>query len=1132
MDLQSIRGDKMHVTIPLHTEIAGRRIEFLAMLDSGATGNFVDSGLVDRLHIPRVQKSLPESVHAVDGKPLTSGLITEHTIPMSICTKTETGLHTEVLRFNIIDAPQYGFILGLPWLVLHNPAIDWEKKSLRFSSTHCKEHCLSNYDKPELLLASLYSIATAAEKEVELPEVYHAFLDVFDKEQAEVLPPHRTYDCQIDLVPGALLPSCRVYALSEKETQFLKEYLESNVERGFIRPSRSPAASPLIFVPKANKELRPCIDYRVLNKNTIRNRYPLPLIPVLLDQVKKANIYTRLDLRGAYYLVRMREGDEWKTAFKTQFGLFEYLVMPFGLCNAPAAFQFFLNDVLKEYLDIFVIVYIDDILIYSKDVASHIRHVSTILQTLRKHRLYCKLSKCEFHVSEVEFLGVILTPSGLVMAERKVQAVRNWPTPKTVRDVQCFLGFASYYRRFIEHFSHIVTPLTRLLRKNVSFTWSQEAEEAFVFLKRAFTSAPVLRHPDPEEPFIVEADASDTAVGAVLSQRNKRTGQSHPIAFLSRTLSVAETHYTIAEKELLAIKTAFKDWRHFLWGAKHTVTVYTDHRNLQFMKAARQLTPRQLRWMQFFAEYDFVVTFRPGAENQKADALSRQGSTHLITAKPQHPILDPAKVICVITADNFLESVKTSFLSQQWKDWVSQDSCRKLLKGLPFHGSVLFLPSKALQQRAFQWCHKDSLAGHPGIDKTIELLRRKFWWPTLGADIRRWVGGCLVCASAKACHSRSRGLLQPLPTPTSPWRHISVDFIVDLPSDQNHTVILVVVDSLTKLGHFIPCKKLPSASQLALLLLVNVVRLHGLPTFILSDRGSQFSAQFWQTWCKALGIRSCMSTSYHPQSDGQTERLNQTLKQYLRCYALRAKESWVDLLWLAELAYNNLTHRSIGTSPFYATYGFHPRTLPVDIPPDIARIPDVQKNITLIQDTNSQIIKHLDAAKRTYKRFADAHRISGPSYKPGDKVWLSAKHIQFKHRSLFNPKFIGPFVVVKRVNPVAFKLALPPAMKIHPVFHSSLLKPAPNIRYRTPPPILREGAWEYEVHRILDSRRLGGNLWYLVSWKGYGTENDSWEPASNIHAPGLVRSFHLRFPDKPRPRGCFGGGNTVRVPGH
>mgnify|MGYP002804382785 CR=1 FL=1 len=628
------------------------------MLDSGATGNFIDHGMVNTLQIPIIQKDTPEEVQAVDGKPLSSGPLTEHTTLLQLRVVVGEEQHTERVQFNVIDAPQYGIILGMPWLHRHNPLINWVTRSVQFPSLHCRQNCLTPCITPERALAMGYRIATAAEKDVELPAQYMGFQDVFSPALAEELPPHRRYDCQIDLLPGALIPSCRIYALSEKETKHLREYLDKYLENGFIRPSRSPAASPLFFIPKDNGELRTCIDYRVLNKNTVRNRYPLPLISVMLDQVKRARIYTRLDLRGANHLVRIRQGDEWKTAFKTCFGLFEYLVMPFGLCNAPVRFQFFLNDVLKDYLDLFVVVYIDDILIYSDNEQLHAEHVCKLLQVLRKHHLFCKLSKCEFHVQEVEFLGVILIPFGLRMAKRKVQAVQDWATPGNLREVQCFLGFANYYRWFINHFSQVVAPISHLLRKKVPFIWSVQAEDAFVYLKRAFSTAPVLAHPNPDEAFIVEADASEVALGAILSQRNGITGHLHPVAYMSRKLSGAELNYTVAEKELLAIKGAFKEWRHYLWGAKHTVTVYTDHRNLQFMKTVRLLTPRQLRWMQFFAEYEFVVTYRPGKENGKADALSRKECSGESLIRPEQSILDPAQVVCMVRVDNFLESVK------------------------------------------------------------------------------------------------------------------------------------------------------------------------------------------------------------------------------------------------------------------------------------------------------------------------------------------------------------------------------------------------------------------------------------------------------------------------------------------
>ena len=448
---------------------------------------------------------------------------------------------------------------------------------------------------------------------------------------------------------------------------------------------------------------------------------------------------------------------------------------------------------------------------------------------------------------------------------------------------------------------------------------------------------------------------------------------------------------------------------------------------------------------------------------------------------------------------------------------------RVVKDGLPFQGTKLFLPSSEVQQKAFQWCHEAMLAGHPGVRKTINLLQQRFWWPSLRKDTKEWVLKCAVCACVETDHTGIKGLLQPLPTPNAPWKHISMDFVVGLPNDKGYTVILVVVDSLTKLGHFIPCKQLPTASGLAHILLSTIIKLHGIPDTIVSDRGTQFTARFWQSWCVALGISSSLSTSFHPQTDGQTERLNQTLKQYLRCYALKASESWTDLLWLAELTYNNALHMSTGFSPFYATYGYHPRLLPISIPSVVENVPDLHQHVRELRNIGKMVAVQLERAKTQYKKYADKHRKQGPSYQPGEKVLLSTRNIYFRAKSMFHPKYIGPFTVLRQVNPVAYKLQLPNNIKLHPVFHTSLLKPAPNTRYKKPPPLQVQGQEEYEVQRILDAKRRGRHLWYLVSWKGYGPENDSWEPVENVHAPRLVKNFHLRFPNKPGPERGSGG---------
>ncbi|KAK3545179.1 hypothetical protein QTP70_001771 [Hemibagrus guttatus] len=314
----------------------------------------------------------------------------------------------------------------------------------------------------------------------------------------------------------------------------MDEYIKEALSQGYIRLSTSPAASSFFFVAKKDSDLRPCIDYRALNKITIKFRYPLPLIPSALEHLRGTTVFTKLDLRSTYNLIRIREGDEWKTAFVTLTGHYEYLVMPYGLVNAPSVFQDFMHEVLREFLHKSVLVYIDDILIYSRSMADHCRHVVEVLQHLRDYRLFLKAEKCVFHQSSVQFLGYIIDRSGVRMDERKVAAVRNWPIPTSVKDLQRFLGFANFYRRFIQGYSSITNPLTSLLRnKPKSLTWTPAATQAFDKLKTAFTTAPLLLHPDPELPFIVEVDASTTGVGALLSQQQGNPRKLHPCALFS-----------------------------------------------------------------------------------------------------------------------------------------------------------------------------------------------------------------------------------------------------------------------------------------------------------------------------------------------------------------------------------------------------------------------------------------------------------------------------------------------------------------------------------------------------------------------------------------------------------------------
>lgn len=390
---------------------------------------------------------------------------------------------------------------------------------------------------------------------VNIPHYYSSFADVFNPVDASKLPPHRPWDCSIDLVPGESVPKGRIYSLSIPEQEAMRKNIEEALQQGYIRPSISPAAASLFFVPKKDGGLRPCIDYRALNKITIKFSYPLPLIPSALEQLREARIFTKLDLRSAYNLVRIREGDEWKTAFITPAGHYEYLVMPYGLVNGPSVFQNFMDEELGEFLGRFVLVYIDDILIFSKDPVEHQHHVSLVLQKLREFILFLKAEKCTFHQSSVEFLGYQLSERGVEMDDRKTEAITSWPTPQSIKELQRFLGFGNFYRRFIYQYSTLTASLTSLLKgKPKVLLWTPAGELAFQTLKTAFTTAPLLRHPDPEKVFLVEVDASTTGVGAILSQYSEHSSKPMPCTFFSRKLSAAEINYDIGNRELLAVK--------------------------------------------------------------------------------------------------------------------------------------------------------------------------------------------------------------------------------------------------------------------------------------------------------------------------------------------------------------------------------------------------------------------------------------------------------------------------------------------------------------------------------------------------------------------------------------------------
>uniref|UniRef100_A0A8C6PPJ8 ribonuclease H n=1 Tax=Nothobranchius furzeri TaxID=105023 RepID=A0A8C6PPJ8_NOTFU len=509
--------------------------------------------------------------------------------------------------FFVVDSLVPPVILGYPWLSKHCPHIDWVSGRVLTWSPFCLLNCLSA--APVRPVSSQPPLEPPDISNV--PPEYTDLAAVFSKVRAKNLPPHRPYDCAVDLLPGAQPPKGRLYPLSIPETKAMEEYIQEGLQAGIIRPSSSPAGAGFFFVDKTDGGLRSCIDYRGLNSITVRNTYPLSLLPSAFDTIRGARVFTKLDLRNTYHLVRIREGDEWKTAFNTACGHFEYLVMPFGLTNAPAVFQCFINDVLKDMINRFVYVYLDDILIFSPDQETHVQHVRAVLQCLLENQLFCKAEKCEFHTTKTKFLGHVISPGLVQMDCDKVKAVLEWPVPTGRKQLQRFLGFANFYRRFIRDFSGVAAPLHRLTSAKVRFVWDTAANMAFVELKRRFSAAPILTQPDTSKQFIVEVDASESGVGAVLSQRAS-DNKIHPCAYFSCKLTLAERNFDIGNRELLAVTLALKEWRHWLEGAEQPFLVWTDHKNLEYVRTAKRLNPCQARRALFFDRFNFNLSFRPG----------------------------------------------------------------------------------------------------------------------------------------------------------------------------------------------------------------------------------------------------------------------------------------------------------------------------------------------------------------------------------------------------------------------------------------------------------------------------------------------------------------------------------------
>ncbi|GMJ07598.1 hypothetical protein HRI_004429000 [Hibiscus trionum] len=521
----------------------------------------------------------------------------------------------------------------------------------------------------------------------------------------------------------------------------------------------------------------------------VKNKYPLPRIDDLLDQLRGASVFSKIDLRSGYYQLKVKDVDIPKTTFRTRYGHYEFLVMPFGLTNAPAAFMDMMNRVFHKFLDRFVVVFIDDILVYSRTEEEHDEHLRLVLQTLLENQLYVKLSKCEFWIREVVFLGHVISASGISVDPKKIEAIVSWKQPKSVTEIRSFLGLAGYYRRFVEGFSRIATPLTKLLQKNVPYEWSDARQEAFEKLKKALTEAHILIQPEPGREFVIYSDASYVGLGCVLMQEGK------VVAYASRQLKVHGKNYPTHDIELAVVVFALKIWRHHLYGEK--CTVYTDHKSLKYLMSQRELNLRQRRWLELLKDYDLTIEYHPGKANVVADALSRKVAVELRAMFARLSVSTDGGLVAELQAKPLLiqlireKQLRDESLALHVQD-IAEDRPTEYCFGengiLCFKDRIVVPEDAELRRTILSEAHNSHFAMHPGSTKMYRGLKEEYYWIGLKKDVAEFVSRYMVCQRVKAEHQFPSGLLQPLKIPEWKWERITMDFVSGLsltPSKKN-----------------------------------------------------------------------------------------------------------------------------------------------------------------------------------------------------------------------------------------------------------------------------------------------------------------------------------------------------------
>ena len=820
----------------------------------------------------------------------------------------------------------------------------------------------------------------------------------------------------------------------------VEEQIDRMIESGIVRPSNSSWASPIVLVRKKDGTYRFCVDYRSVNAVAVKDSFPLPRIDETFDALSGARYYSMLDLASGYWQVLMRKDAVAKSAFVTERGLFEFTVMPFGLTNAPATFQRLMERVLRRLTWEHCLVYLDDILIFSKSFEEHVTGLTKVLQKLREAGLKAKPAKCQFGRRSVNYLGHVVSADGLAPEDEKIRAVTAFPVPKSVEQVRSFVGLAGYYRRFVPDSSTIAKPLFDILKKGCKFHWTDRCDGALKKLQRSLTEAPILTFPRFEEVFCVATDASNVGLGAVLFHRID--GAERVVSYASRTLSPAEQKYAVVEKEALGLVWAVTHFRVYLLGKPFVLI--TDHCPLKWLKTLKDPNGRIARWIMTLSEYQWDIQHRSGKENANADALSRQpvgianadakkgdGTKRLEELLPPlseeklrigavgiEPRYTMKELRVMQGKDALLARVKRllvagkSPLKGEWKSTSAERLVRQNWSDLYLRDGVLCRRVAVRQGAASTRCEQivvpkvlvstvltavhDQL-GHLGIEKTTEKVRGQFWWPGYSTDVIEYIRKCEPCSQRKAPSGKQRAPMESV-TIGRPMEMIALDFVGPLPTTiRGNRHLLVIGDYYTKWIEAVPTRD-QTAEMSAQALLEQIGR-HGVPMVIHSDQGPAFEGKLIREMCRLLGTDKTRTTSDHPQCDGLVERTNRTLLDILSKYVEENQRDWDLKVPLALFGYRTAAQSSTGVSPFEMLYGRKARTtaeLAVETRREAGVEPQqyfegLEEKLAALRGLAED--KTIEAQERQ-RRAYDGATTGGVQLEEGDRVWLYTPRVK------------------------------------------------------------------------------------------------------------------------------------------